>query len=108
MPPQTIEYLTVKDTSVTSNYRIVQKEVKVIAKPGGFSEWKEVVCNSDATPAFYSRLLQALYREGCNVDPNSTQFSARSKAELVKYQKANSLPFGQLDRDTMDALGVKF
>lgn len=107
-PAQTIRYLTVKDTSITSNYRIVEEEIKVITKPGGFTEWKEVICQSDQTPEFYSSLLQALFREGYKVDPNSTIFNQLSKNALVKYQKDNNLPAGQLDMETLDALGVKF
>lgn len=107
-PAQTIKYLTVKDTSTTSNYRIVKEEIKVITKKGGSTDWKEVVCKNDQTPAFYTSLLKALFREGYNVDPNSTILSQRSKNALVKYQKDNNLPAGQLDIETLDALGVNF
>jgi len=32
---------------------------------------------------------------------------ARTKAALVKFQKENGLPVGQLDFETLKALGIK-
>ncbi len=101
------KYLTVKDTSKTENFRIVKIQTKELVK-GGFTGWKEVICNSDVTPEFYTKINRALFREGYNVDPKSSIMSDRSKKALVQYQRDNDMPIGQIDMDTINALEVKY
>ena len=80
-----------------------------MVKAGGFTEWREVVCEADVTPDLYKRIQQALIDRGYDVGSAGAdgQIGKATKEALVKFQKANGLPVGSLDYETMVALGVK-
>ncbi len=97
-------------TSVTetpAQYNTISK--RQLVKAGGFTEWREVVCGSDITPDLYRRIQQALIDKGYNVGRSGADgvFGAASKAALVKFQRDNGLPVGQMDLETLAALGVE-
>jgi len=48
-----------------------------------------------------------LNARGYNVGAADNQMGAKTKAALVKFQKDNGLPIGNLDYETLKALGVK-
>ncbi len=97
-------------TSVTetpAQYNNITK--RNLVTPGGFTEWKEVVCNSDVTPALYRQIQEALIAKGYSVGAAGADgtFGAASKAALVKFQRDNGLPVGQMDIETLKSLGVR-
>jgi len=77
-----------------------------LVKKGGFSEWREVLCPKDVTTDRITQLQKALRDKGFNPGPIDNVFGAKTKAALIKFQKANGLPVGQLDTQTLEALGV--
>ena len=81
-----------------------------IARKGGFTEMKVVVCPTDLTPAVYRSIQQALIDKGYNVGTSGADgvFGAASKAALVKFQRDNGLPVGNFNEETMKALGVNY
>ena len=91
-------------TETPAQYNSVTKTNLVT--PGGFTEWREVVCDADITPALYRRVQQALNDKGYNVGAVDGIIGAGTKAQLVKFQRDNNLPIGQLDVETLKALGV--
>jgi len=95
-------------TSVTetpAQYNSITK--RNLVTPGGFTEWREVVCDADVTPALYRRIQQALTDKGYDVGAIDGVIGAGTKAQLVKFQRDNNLPIGNLDTKTLEALGVQ-
>lgn len=106
---RTYEKLAAAASTSTSNisaqYNTITK--RNLVKAGGFTEWREVVCESDITPDLYRKVQQALNDKGYNVGTVDGVIGAGTKAQLVKFQRDNGLPIGQLDIETLKALGVR-
>ena len=51
---------------------------------------------------------RALRDRGYDPGPIDNVMGVRTKAALAKYQKDNGLPVGQMDTETMKALGIKY
>ncbi len=97
-------------TSVTetpAQYNNITKRNLVTA--GGFTKWEEVVCNSDVDANLYRSIQQALSDKGYNIGAAGVDGSwgAASKAALVKFQRDNGLPIGNMNIETLKALGVR-
>ena len=81
---------------------------------GGFTEWREIVCAKDITPQLLDQIAAALSTEGFTSTGvpfdigEPSKVSSDLKKALVKYQRENTLPIGQLDIQTLDALGVEY
>ncbi|MEL6865256.1 MAG: peptidoglycan-binding domain-containing protein, partial [Bacteroidota bacterium] len=45
---------------------------------------------------------------GYDPGPTDNILGSRTKAALTKFQKDNSLPVGQLDMETLKALGIRY
>ncbi len=88
---------TIKKTDLAAEYTTITK--KKLLKAGGFSEWKEVVCDADVTTDLIRRVQKALKDRGYDIGPAGTDniMGADTKAALIKYQKENSLPIGSLE-----------
>lgn len=87
-----------------------QIEKRVLEKKGGFTEWRQVVCADDITDNLVMSLHEALIMEGYHVEfytTSSSGLGAATKAELVKFQRENGLPVGQLDFETLESLGIE-
>ena len=81
---------------------------KRLVKKGGFTEWREVLCNDRVTGYTIRQIQNALRERGYDPGPIDNVLGARTKAALTKFQKDNSLPVGQLDIETLRALGVQY
>lgn len=106
---QVIKEYVVTDTSLVKDWVFDYYYVRQLVKAGGFTEWKEVVCS---TAPGYSQLPtkvhDALIREGYELGTLKKTFDSKIKAALIDFQKDNGLPIGQLDVETLDALGVSY
>ena len=98
---------TVENVEAPAQYKTITR--RQLVKPGGFTEWKEVVCDADITVDLYRRVQQALLDRGYDIGSAGVdgKVGASTKAALVKFQKDNGLPIGSLDFETLRALGVK-
>ncbi len=96
---------TTTTSEIPAQYNTVTKTNLV--KAGGFTEWREVICNADITPSFYRSVQQALNDRGYDAGPVDGQVGARTKAALVKFQRDNNLPIGSMDIETLKALGIQ-
>jgi len=100
-----------KPSSLTSvdiqpEYNSITK--RRLVKKGGFTEWREVVCGNDVTADLTRRVQAALKSRGYEPGPADNVMGAATKAALIKFQKDNGLPVGQLDFETLKALGVRY
>jgi hypothetical protein len=81
-----------------------------LVTPGGFAEeWREVVCDTDVTPRLIALVQRALLDRGYNVGPAGVDniLGTDTKEALKKFQKDKGLPIGNLDFETLKALGIK-
>ena len=69
-------------------------------------QWEEVLCGEHVTPQFIQSLRSALIREGSKVKASGEGFDSDLKIELRIYQKNNNLPIGNLNKKTLEALGI--
>ncbi len=85
-------------------YKTIMKKV-LIAK-GGFQEWKEVLCETQITDNKVAEIQKALLREGYDAGPVDNQMGGKTKQALIKFQQDKGLPVGNLNMETLKALGV--
>jgi outer membrane protein OmpA-like peptidoglycan-associated protein/flagellar biosynthesis/type III secretory pathway protein FliH len=93
-----------RSIDIPAEYRTITKTNLV--KKGGFTEWRPVVCDTDVTADLVRRVQNALISRGYNPGVADNQFGSATKKALVKFQKDNNLPVGNLDFETLKALGV--
>ncbi|MCL4110247.1 UNVERIFIED_CONTAM: hypothetical protein GTU68_030631 [Idotea baltica] len=93
-------------TEIPAEYKTLTK--RQLVKKGGFTEWREVVCESDITSDLVRRVQNALIAKGYNLGAAGADndMGPSTKAALVKFQRENNLPIGSLDFETLKALGV--
>ena len=94
-----------KTVNVPAEYTTVTK--RAVSRKGGFSEWREVVCANKITTSMVQQVQRALKDRGYDPGPIDNVIGTQTKAALVKFQKANGLPVGNMDFETLKALGVK-
>jgi len=95
---------SVETNDVAAQYKTISK--RQLTQPGGFTEWREVVCTSDVTPDLVRQVQKALKNKGYNPGSIDNQMGPGTKSALIKYQKDNGLPVGQLDYETLKSLGI--
>jgi hypothetical protein len=78
-----------------------------LVRKGGFSEWREIVCSSSPSPILLLKLQKALNARGYETFENHGHGSQTRNA-LIKFQKDRGLPVGNLDMETIKALGLDF
>lgn len=93
-----------RTVEVPAEYTTVTK--RAVSRKGGFSEWREVVCANKITTSMVQQVQRALKSRGYDPGPIDNIIGTQTKAALVKFQKANGLPVGNLDMETLKALGV--
>jgi len=95
-----------RSIDVPAEFTTVTK--RQLIRKGGFTEWREIVCGSDVTTQMVRDVQNALRTRGFDPGPADNVMGAKTKAALVKFQRENNLPVGQLDFETLRALGVDY
>nr|WP_321362222.1 peptidoglycan-binding domain-containing protein [uncultured Hyphomonas sp.] len=72
---------------------------------GGTVEWRQVLCDSDATEAKIAEVQRALAAKSYNVEADGVSGPATQNA-LQDWQEKNGLPAGYLTIGTLESLGV--
>jgi|GEM_PF-3440220 hypothetical protein len=91
-------------TEIPVTYKTIMK--KVLVKKGGAYEWKEILCDQDITESKINQIQQALIREGYDPGPVNNQMTESTKQSIIRFQKDKGLPVGNLNIETLKALGV--
>jgi len=102
-------YYIVNDTSKVKDYKESSIRITKGIEKGGFTQWKEIVCEKDQTSDFYTDIQLALTEN--NYDLFKAEygvFDKTTKQALIKFQKENYLPIGNLDLETIAALGIEY
>ena len=95
-----------RDVTVPAEYTTITK--RKLVKKGGFTEWREVVCNAQVTAELNRQIQRALKARGYDPGPIDNVIGTKTKAALTKFQKDNGLPVGNMDMQTLKALGVDY
>lgn len=90
---------------------IVPAEFVTVAKrrlvrPGGFTEWREVRCPETLTGYTVRQIQEALKARGYDPGPLDNEMGPKTKEALRQFQLENGLPVGNLDFETLNALGI--
>ncbi len=89
--------------TVAATYRSVTK-FKVVS--GGNVEWRRILCDTNATREVLIRVQVALSDQGFYKGHRNGVFGPDCWDALVRFQRKNHLPEGQLTKDTVEALGL--
>jgi hypothetical protein len=96
----------VKDTNQVKDFKIRNILRKKLIKSGGFTEWKEVVCEADLTTDLITRMSKAIFEAGYPIKIGGNVDKAFKDA-LKHYQEKKNLALGYFDIETLNSLGVK-
>ncbi|MEM1150279.1 MAG: peptidoglycan-binding domain-containing protein [Pseudomonadota bacterium] len=91
------EVITIPATFKTIDRRVVTG--------GGGLEWREVLCDTNASPAKIREVQSALTAAGYET-PTDGAFGPATLRSMESFQRANGLPVGYLTVSTVEALGV--
>ena len=82
---------------------------KKMVKKGGYTDWREVLCGAKLTTERIRAIQNALIAKGYSVGSRGADnvFGEDTKVALRKFQADNGLPQGNLNMETLNALGVK-
>lgn len=100
----TIQPQLIDTIAVSATYDTIRRSTLV--KAGGFTKWVEVLCEDEIDERFYSRLSQELNLRGYETGSEAEYPNPKAEAALIKFQKDNGLPIGQMDFETLEALGL--
>ena len=87
---------------IPATYKTVEKRM---VTGGGNVEWREVLCDTNASPEKIVEIQRALTASGYPV-PDDGSFGPATLDAMEEYQRANGLPVGYLTVSTVEALGV--
>jgi len=79
-----------------------------LVRAGGFTEWKEVLCGEKVTGYTVRQIQDALRKAGYYKGTSDNTMGAGTKAALTKFQQDKGLPVGNVDFETLKALGVNY
>lgn len=111
--PVAAVYRTVKEQRIAEPAReepvvvpaVTRKEtLRRVVSPAR-TEWREVLCDTNASRAKIAQVQRALTARGYATTPDGV-FGAETLAAMERFQKANNLATGYLTMETVAALGV--
>ncbi len=97
---------TTRSETTPPEYVTVTK--RKLVRAGGFSEWKEVLCGEKVTGYTVRQIQDALRKAGYYKGISDNTMGASTKAALIKFQQDKGLPVGNVDLETLRALGVNY
>ena len=87
---------------VPATYKTIEKRT---VTGGGTVEWREVLCDSNATPGKIAEVQRALASKGYAVQADGV-FGPGTLKAMEDWQEKNGLPVGYLTISTVESLGV--
>lgn len=99
-----VEPAKTNKVEIPATYKTVMK--KVLVKKGGYQDWREVLCADKLNEQRILAIQKALKAEGYDPGPFDNVFGTKTKEALIKFQQDKGLPVGNLNMETLKALGV--
>ncbi len=105
---QEAEYATpVVRSDSTNKKKYVILDARFQNQVGSQTVWKEVLCPNDSrSNSLITNVNLALLDKGYDVREVGNKMTKSTKEMLIKFQQDNGLDHGQLDIDTLSALGI--
>ena len=101
------EYYVVTDTNALKEFETVKVEIKTLVKSGGYTEWKQVLCDNEITAFTIEQIQSFLIEEKyLTILIELGELSKEDNKALVLYQKENKLPIGGFNFETLEHMGV--
>jgi hypothetical protein len=85
-----------------------ETQVRQVVVGGGNLDWREVLCEINATPEAIRQIQVALRDRGYNPGPIDGIINERTFSALENYQRDNNLIVGQITRQVVEHLGVPY
>jgi hypothetical protein len=82
--------------------------VKTAAEGFGALSYLQILCPDQVNAAFVARLQNALRNAGYKCGTDATEMNRAISKALHKYQEDHDLLVGELDVETLSALGLRF
>lgn len=95
-----------KEVPVPPTYKTVMK--RYVSKEGGYSDWKETICEHQMTRDLIKNVQQALADKGYDPGPVDGYMGGRTVKAINTFQSDKNLPIGSLNVETVSALGVSY
>ncbi len=95
---------TVKEEAIPAVYKEVFE--KKLAQKGGYTVWTEILCANKTSASTIRKLQRALRAEGYSIGAVDGVLGTRTQTSLKQFQLDNELPVGNLNIETLQALGI--
>jgi len=96
----------VTEVVIPAVYKTVNE--RRLVKKGGYSVWTEILCASKTSSSTVRSVQTALTEKGYTVGPVDGVMGLQTQTALKQFQTDNGLPIGNLNIETLKALGLKF
>lgn len=93
--------------AMSSSYKDVAGNMYIVFNKGYYTQSEEMRCEEQVDKKPILAVQKALSERGYN-NPLNNIMDNETKNALVKFQKDNYLPIGNLNLETLDALGIKY
>lgn len=105
-PAVTRDLTILADTLFYKDFRLERIETKKMVEKGGFLRETEVLCTTERTPNLFLQISAALKSYGYLEEPKN-QWDMKFNQAIQQFQKANSLPVGDLNLETLEFLSAE-
>lgn len=90
------------------NETLGSEEKPNLIRAGGVTEWREVLCGEKISSETVRKIQESLFAFGYGSGVPDKIMNANTKAALTKFQQDKGLPIGNLDLETLSALGIHY
>ena len=97
---------SVSEVVIPAEYKTVNE--RRLVKKGGYSVWTEILCAAKTSSSTVRGVQSALEAKGYTVGPIDGIMGLQTQTALKQFQTDNGLPIGNLNLETLKALGVNF
>ena len=97
---------TTTEELIPAEYKTVSE--RKLVKKGGFTVWTEILCANQTSTSTVRSIQKALNEMGYNAGPVDGVLGLRTQTALTQFQTDKGLPLGNLNLETLQALGVNY
>ena len=107
-PAQYIDLVVAKKPKKHDVKDIEYQQYPQIRPQTNVTDWREVLCENQINKSLIKQMRNKLFMMGYDLAEGKAVLDSKLRAALTDYQKKNDLPIGQLDLESLDALGIKY
>ena len=96
---------TTREEVIPAVYTTVNS--KQLVRQGGYTVWTEILCAEKTTSSKVRAVQRALINAGYNPGPADGVMGVKTQAAMAQYQTDKGLPIGNMNMETLRALGVE-